>query len=85
MPLLKGVNSSKEDIDKVIDLLKPYRDFDNFKGVNLLPYHKMGVHKYHQLDKEYICKDEASLNPEEMEEIESWFKTHDLDVRTINH
>jgi pyruvate formate lyase activating enzyme len=85
MPLLKGVNSSKEDIEKVIDFLKPFRECENFKGIDLLPYHKMGVHKYQQLDKEYLCKEDASLNAEEMNEIENWFKAHDFNVRIVNH
>lgn len=51
MPMLKGINDSREEIDQVIQFLLPFRDDPNFKGVDLLPYHKMGVGKYAQLDK----------------------------------
>ena len=45
MPMLKGINDSREEIDQVIQFLLPFRDDPNFKGVDLLPYHKMGVGK----------------------------------------
>ena len=40
MPMLKSINDSKEEIDQVIQFLLPFRDDPNFKGVDLLPYHK---------------------------------------------
>lgn len=87
MPLLKGLNSSKKDIQGVIEFLMPFKDYKNFKGIDLLPYHKLGVNKYRQLDIEYPLENfpDPSLNSEEMSEIESWIKQSGLQVSVINH
>ena len=85
MPLLKGVNDSKEDIEGVISLLTPYKEDKNFQGVDLLPYHKMGVGKYAQLDMEYPIKDDPSLNSEDLDRIESWLVGKNFPVKIIRH
>lgn len=85
MPLLKGVNDSKEDIEKIIEFLEIYKDYKNFKGIDLLPYHKMGVNKYTQLGLSYPIDGDPSLNDKELDEIESWIKTCDLLVKVIRH
>lgn len=85
MPLLKGVNDQKEDIERVMELLKPYKDYRNFKGIDLLPYHKMGVNKYKQLGMEYPIKDDPSLKDEDLNRIEGWIKKYDLSAKVIRH
>ena len=57
----------------------------NFKGVDLLPYHKMGVGKYAQLDMEYPIKDNPVLDDRDMATMESILRGYDLDVKTIRH
>lgn len=85
MPLLKGVNDQKEDIEKTMELLKPYKDYRNFKGIDLLPYHKMGVNKYKQLGMEYPIKDDPSLTDEDLNRIEGWIKQYDLSAKVVRH
>ncbi len=85
MPLLKGINDSQEEIFAVISFLKPYRHYKNFEGVDLLPYHKMGVGKYQQLDIEYPIKDDPSLSTEELMQIETWIKDEEFPVKLIRH
>ncbi|MBV7274003.1 choline TMA-lyase-activating enzyme [Clostridium sp. PL3] len=85
MPLLKGVNDEKEDIEKTMELLKPYKDYRNFKGIDLLPYHKMGVNKYKQLGMEYPIKDDPSLTNEDLNRIEEYIKQYDLCAKVIRH
>ncbi|WP_350343925.1 choline TMA-lyase-activating enzyme [Proteinivorax tanatarense] len=85
MPLLKDVNDSEAEIKEVIDFLMPYRDFKNFKGIDLLPYHKMGVNKYKQLDKEYQIKGELALSEIELEKLESLISRYDFPVSIIRH
>ena len=85
MPLLKGVNDDKESIDGVIELLTPYKDDNNFHGIDLLPYHKMGVGKYNQLDMEYPIKEDPSLSDEDLSCIESWLVDKDFPVKVIRH
>ncbi len=85
MPLLKGVNDQKEDIESVLEFLMPYKDYKNFKGIDLLPYHKMGVNKYNQLNMEYPIVDDPSLSDEDLDKIEGWINNYNFPVKVIRH
>ncbi|MDS1003287.1 choline TMA-lyase-activating enzyme [Clostridium sporogenes] len=85
MPLLKGINDSQDEIEKTMEFLLPYKDYKNFKGIDLLPYHKMGVNKYNQLGIEYPIKDDPSLKSEDLDKIEGWIKKYDLPVKVVRH
>ncbi|NFO02608.1 choline TMA-lyase-activating enzyme [Clostridium botulinum] len=85
MPLLKGVNDSNEDIENAMKFLIQFKDYKNFKGIDLLPYHKMGVNKYKQLGIEYPIEGDPSLNNEDLDKIESWIKKYDLTATVIRH
>lgn len=85
MPLLKDVNDSKDDIEGVIQFLMPFREYKNFKGIDLLPYHKFGVNKYNQLGIDYPVTGDPSLNTDDLKRIENWFKELDFKVKIINH
>lgn len=85
MPMLKGINDSKEEIDNTMQFLLQFKDMKNFKGVDLLPYHKMGVNKYGQLDMDYPITDEVKLEEEDLDRIEGWIKNYDIPVSIIRH
>lgn len=85
MPLLKGVNDSQEDIENTVKLLMPYKDYKNFKGIDLLPYHKMGVNKYNQLGMEYPIEGDPSLSNEDLDKIESWISKYNFPVAVVRH
>lgn len=87
MPILKGINDSRKDIEGVIRFLLPYREYKNFKGIDLLPYHKFGVNKYNQLDLNYPMDGmpDLALTSEDMKSIEGWFQEHHLQVQILNH
>jgi pyruvate formate lyase activating enzyme len=85
MPLLKGINDSQDEMDQVIQFLLSYREYKNFKGIDLLPYHKFGVNKYNQLGEDYQINGDPSLTDEEMLRIEYAFKKYDFPVKVVNH
>ncbi|GBU09389.1 pyruvate formate lyase activating enzyme [Gammaproteobacteria bacterium] len=85
IPLLKGFNDSEINLSKLISFLAPYRLHKNFKGIDILPYHKFGVNKYIQLDREYAIKDDPSSNLDDFKRIENIFKKHDFPVSIISH
>ena len=85
MPLLKGVNDGQKEIEGVINFLMPYKDLKNFHGIDLLPYHKMGVAKYKQLDVPYPIEGDPSLSAEDLDRIEGWIKKYDFPVKVIKH
>ncbi|MCP4115685.1 MAG: choline TMA-lyase-activating enzyme [Desulfobacteraceae bacterium] len=85
MPLLKGVNDREDDIQKLIEFLTPFRDYKNFKGIDLLPYHKMGVNKYNQMGWNYNIEGDPSLSNDDLDRIENWIKKYDFPVAVIRH
>ncbi|WP_298703231.1 choline TMA-lyase-activating enzyme [uncultured Veillonella sp.] len=85
MPLIRGLNSQDETIRKTMEFLLPYKDLPNFKGIDILPYHKLGVNKYAQLDKEYTIKEDLSFKAEELDHIEAIVKEYDMDVKVVKH
>ncbi|MBZ9634271.1 choline TMA-lyase-activating enzyme [Clostridium sp. FP1] len=85
MPLLKGINDNQDEIERVIEFLMPFRNYKNFKGIDLLPYHKLGVNKYTQLGMDYPIEGDPSLSSEELDMIESWIKKYDFPVAVIKH
>lgn len=85
MPMIRGLNSQDEVLRKTMEFLSQFKHLPNFKGVDVLPYHKMGVNKYAQLDMEYPIKEDLSFTEEELQHIESLVKEFDIDVNVVKH
>lgn len=85
MPMLKQVNDSHEEIQQIVDFLMPYKDLPNFHGIDLLPYHKLGVAKYGQLGIDYPVKEDPSLSDADLTRIEGWIKEYDFPVKVVRH
>ena len=85
VPLLKGVNDGEADIEAMVKFLTPYKDQRNFKGIDLLPYHKLGVNKYAQLGMEYPMKGEVSLTETDLTRVEAVIKKYDFPVTIVRH
>ena len=85
MPMLKGINDSEEEINQISQFLIKFKDYDNFQGIHLLPYHKLGVNKYKQLGKIYPVDGDPSLSKDDLDRIENMIKKEKLLVRVIRH
>jgi pyruvate formate lyase activating enzyme len=68
-----------------MEFLKPFKSYKNFLGVDLLPYHKLGINKYKQLDMVYAITEDLSFAEEELDKIEAVIKGYDLEVEIIRH
>ncbi len=85
MPLIRGLNDSKETIGKTLEFLQSFKEYKNFQGIDLLPYHKLGINKYKQLDKRYAITEDLSFKEEELDKIQEFIKGYDLQVEVIRH
>jgi pyruvate formate lyase activating enzyme len=85
MPLIRGLNDTEDTIRRTMEFLKPFKSYKNFLGVDLLPYHKLGINKYKQLDMVYAITEDLSFAEEELDKIEAVIKGYDLEVEIIRH
>lgn len=85
MPLLKGYNADEATMHATGRFLSAHKDRKNFKGVDLLPYHKMGVSKYAQLDRDYPVHDDPVLEDADLQRLEDILKGYGLGVKIIRH
>ncbi|MBM7854174.1 pyruvate formate lyase activating enzyme [Desulfohalotomaculum tongense] len=85
MPLLRGLNDSEDVIRRTMEFLQNLKRYKNFQGVDLLPYHKLGINKYKQLDMKYAITEDLSLKEEELAKIEKIIKGYGLQVEVIRH
>jgi pyruvate formate lyase activating enzyme len=85
VPLLKNVNDSEHDFHQLIHFLLPYKDYKNFKGIDILPYHRLGVNKYSQLGWEYPVADDSGLNDADIDRMAAYFRKYDFPVSVLRH
>ncbi len=85
MPLLKGVNDSEDEIRAIVAFFEPYRFQRNFDGVDLLPYHRLGVGKYAQLGREYAMEGDFALGDDELDRIGRWIQDAGFSVSVVRH
>ena len=85
MPVLKGYNDDDAEMHAVGRFLAGHAERKNFKGIDLLPYHKMGVSKYAQLDKEYAVTGNPVLEDDDLRRMEDILKGYGLAVKVVKH
>lgn len=85
VPLLKGINDGERDIEALVRFLSPYRDHRNCKGIDLLPYHKLGVGKYAQLDRSYPLPGDPALSDADLARVERIIRQYDFPVTIVRH
>ena len=74
MPLIKDFNDSIENIKATRDFMKQYNLFE----INLLPFHRLGESKWHQLGKKYTYKDDKATEDDLMEQFQDLFLDADI-------
>lgn len=83
LPMLKHINDDGQEIAAIAAFLQPYKEYANFKGIDVLPYHKLGVGKYAQLGREYGLEDVHSLGEDDIRRISETFSRHGFTVSVL--
>lgn len=78
MPIIPGINDSKEDIDAIGARLKKIQV--KTKKIHILPYHNFGVGKYNALNKPYLMENVQAPSDEHMEEIKQQLEDYGFEV-----
>lgn len=71
--LVPGYSDFEEDIRNLGEHLGHYK---SIQRVEILPYHRLGVHKYEAMDWEYKLKGVKENTPEQLQQAERLFKEY---------
>jgi pyruvate formate lyase activating enzyme len=85
MPLITNMNDSREVLEKAIKFVEIVSKDGNLQGIEILPYHKLGVSKYKQLGLKYSINEDFGYNRKQLEEIEEFLKKFNLPIRVVKH
>jgi pyruvate formate lyase activating enzyme len=85
IPLLHGINDADETLSGICDFLAPWADAGNFKGIDILPYHKLGVNKYNQLDMDYSLSGNPVMSEEALKRVTCLVESRGLKISVIRH
>ena len=77
MPLVPGVNDTKQNIRATADFVRRLEG-DNVHGIELMPYHRMGMGKYESLDRLYALNDLSPSDPDHVESVRQRFEAFGL-------
>ena len=71
--LVPGLTDQPEFLRKLGEYFK---DFTNLERLEILPYHNLGVYKYHELGKNYVLSHVDMPTPEQIEKARKEFKRY---------
>ena len=77
-PVIPGCNDEMENLQAMASLI------DSLHGRHelwILPYHRFGIGKYEQIQKNYLLPDTMPPSGERMEEIREFFKENGIDAK----
>ncbi len=77
MPLVPGFNDTPQNIEATADFVRRLEG-DNNQGIELMPYHRMGMGKYESLDKQYALNDLKPSEPDYVESVRQRFEVFGL-------
>ena len=68
--MMPFVTDTYIDMDKLVEFVSPIKA--NIEKIEILPYHKMGVDKYKELDKEYSIKNMDAMDKDKAKDFEDY-------------
>lgn len=86
IPLISGVNDDPDSLSGALAWLeKIASNAANLKGVEVLPYHRLGESKYYQLDEEYPMGSMIGHTDDQLKKIEKILLQFNLPARIVKH
>jgi pyruvate formate lyase activating enzyme len=82
MPLIPGINDDPQNIKETADFLNGLGD--NFKRIELMPYHRLGKGKYASLDNDYLFPCVMAPEPERLEAVKATFENYGIECSVSN-
>ncbi|WP_295361572.1 glycyl-radical enzyme activating protein [uncultured Pseudoramibacter sp.] len=78
-PMIPGINNSVENMDAMARMIK---DLPQYTALYILPYHRYGMSKYRQLDREYRLSNVKVPSSERVAEVAMFFSDRGIRVKT---
>lgn len=78
VPVIPGYNDAPEDWDKLVKFLQ---SLDHVYRLELLPYHRYGIHMYRAMDRQYELEDVETPEDDYMEAIKAHVSNHGFAVQ----
>jgi pyruvate formate lyase activating enzyme len=78
IPIIPGYNDSEKNIAHIAKFVA---SLGSVNKIELLPYHRLGEHKYEWLGREYLLKNLQPPTQEHMEKLERIVREYGLDVQ----
>ncbi len=78
IPIIPGKTDSKNNVGEIASFVS--KEMPKIKGIELMPYHKLGIVKYKSLGLEYELKDTKLPAEQEVAELEELIKTYGVAI-----
>lgn len=72
IPVMLGINTTQENQEALIKLLNT---LGGISEIHLLPYHRLGMNKYHYLGRDYLYSDGEMIPPQLLNEMQTYFQS----------
>jgi len=80
IPVIPGANNTEENISSICkELIK----FNTITEINLLPYHRLGIHKYKMLDRQYMMHNVTSSSMEKIDKLKNIIDGFGLECKIL--
>ncbi|MBU2482114.1 MAG: radical SAM protein, partial [Proteobacteria bacterium] len=79
IPVIPGFNDSAQNISESAEFAKTLGN--RFMGIELLPYHQLGIHTYEELDREYTLKNTIPPTDDHMAYLLNIMRSYGIEAR----
>jgi pyruvate formate lyase activating enzyme len=81
VPLIPGINDTDQELKKIARIAADSQK--NPVKVELLPYHRFGIGKYQQLDREYQLPELTTQKAPQIQKIKEFFESFGLECEVV--